>query len=635
MHRLHDLHDVRRVGSARRMRLIGPQPAPESDHARRPVDIPATGAESGPDGQNPPIAAAVGAKAHGRRGREPLGVDRTGVPMEIECGLPLRGIHHIHVGCQPGLQATGELQHRHSPVIRGELERLAVLGRAIGQEHATAGGDLDDRAEPRRQQRQRINTHIEHGTSRVERHRIRMPGFNAPPVHRGVGDARRADPAFPDEFPRGLLRLAEPGDRRATEAQPPGLRQVHHFLRLGISGRQRLLRVHVLAGLQALGDDLNVSLLDGEIDNRLDRGIGENLVERSVGAPAVLLRPGLRAGGINVAGPENFDFRPLAHRVAVGPGDVAAAHHHHAQRRRHFLHLDCLPPLLDPLAAFLNLGARIKFLRLMLDGDRAAISLLAQHPENGLDGHHAVTEPAGLVSHVDERQARFLRAPGLHILQVKSLQARGKFLHCRQRIPALRGAPARVERHPDNVLVAGPEPRPHLGGAFIRMILDAVRHAVLAQDRHGGRPVLDEKLDVTGDDGNIQCDTEPTGAVQVAGVARHPRRVAADGQAVFRQQGPGALDMLQRRPSPVQMCAPEVDRGKAERLDFEQHRLEALVKGRERRKPRLGCVVALHPALLHAIAQLPGDKIGGNKRQCGVHKFTLSRSCGLWQSPPR
>jgi hypothetical protein len=176
-----------------------------------------------------------------------------------------------------------------------------------------------------------------------------------------------------------------------------------------------------------------------------------------------------------------------------------------------------------------------------------------------LNGNDAISQPAGFVAHVDKLEAGFFGAPRPHVLQVHHLDSPRQLGHRCQRIPSLRGAPTSIERHANQVFVALAKTLPHVGGALLRMILDRVGNAMLAQNRYGGCAVLGKKLNVPGNNRNIQGGTKPARAVQVVRIARHPCGIAAHREAVRGEQCPRGRDMLQRGPVPVQVRAPEVD----------------------------------------------------------------------------
>ena len=88
-----------------------------------------------------------------------------------------------------------------------------------------------------------------------------------------------ADGAFVDQLARGLVRAAEEGVGRAADPHALGLRRVDQLARLGDGDAERLLRMDVLAGGDGLQADLDMRLRHGQVEDDLDRGIGEQRVD--------------------------------------------------------------------------------------------------------------------------------------------------------------------------------------------------------------------------------------------------------------------------------------------------------------------------------------------------------------------
>ena len=96
-----------------------------------------------------------------------------------------------------------------------------------------------------------------------------------------------------------LVRAAEERVGRAADAQAPRRGRVDQTARLGERDAERLFRMDVLAGRDRLQADLDMRLRHREVEDDLDRRVGENRVDRARGK-AEFGRARLRRRGIDV-----------------------------------------------------------------------------------------------------------------------------------------------------------------------------------------------------------------------------------------------------------------------------------------------------------------------------------------------
>ncbi len=219
-------------------------------------------------------------------------------------------------------------------VGRRQRESLPVLAHALLEERRAVRRDATHRPEHRREDRQRVDADVHHWPRLVQRLRRGMPGLDPAPVRLGVDRAHSAEAALPDELPGGLLRLAEQRRGRTAQADAVlrcGLCQLARLVR---AQGDRLLRVDVLAGLEARLRHRRVRHRRGEIGDDVDPVVREHRFERLVFAPAVC---GDELGGaprqdVRGAGerqPRLFRDAPCVARGDVSgtdEGDVHASH---------------------------------------------------------------------------------------------------------------------------------------------------------------------------------------------------------------------------------------------------------------------------------------------------------------------
>ena len=133
-------------------------------------------------------------------------------------------------------------------------------------------------------------------------------GLWVPPLVTGDEHERRrrhrlADGALVDELAAGLQSAAEERVRRGAEAQASRPSRLDQPLPVLERDGEGLLVVDPLAGIQRRLGDRGVGIRCGEIENDLDRRVGQQLGDGANGRHAVLRGP-LR--------------RPLRHRIGAG-----------------------------------------------------------------------------------------------------------------------------------------------------------------------------------------------------------------------------------------------------------------------------------------------------------------------------
>ncbi len=181
-----------------------------------------------------------------------------------------------------------------------------------------------------------IGAHVEHRPAAVEivEAGIGMPALMAGAHEEGGAADRLADRAGVDELARGLLRAAEEGVRRGADAHALRLRRLDQLLRLGGGDAERLLAVHMLAGRDGAEADLDMGLRHREVDDDLDRGIGEHRVDRHRLEPEL---GGARLGRclVQVGDATHVEDRETPRRLEIGRADIAAAYETDPDAIRH------------------------------------------------------------------------------------------------------------------------------------------------------------------------------------------------------------------------------------------------------------------------------------------------------------
>src|SRR6185437_3722757 len=133
---------------------------------------------------------------------------------------------------------------------------------------------------------------------------------------------RLAEGAGIDEVARALVGAAQEGIWRGADAQALGPGRLHEFLALRKFDAERLFRIDVLAGRDGAQTDIDMSAGDRQVEDDLDRGIVEYVVQRH---RLETVRGGRRLSGFRVEvgyGPDVEDRKALG-RLEIGAGDIA------------------------------------------------------------------------------------------------------------------------------------------------------------------------------------------------------------------------------------------------------------------------------------------------------------------------
>ena len=107
-----------------------------------------------------------------------------------------------------------------------------------------------------------------------------MPALVAGAEEEGGAADRRADRARVDEPPRLLVGAAEEGVGRAADPEAAGVRRLDDAGGLGEGDAERLLGMDVLAGRDRLQADRGMGLRHRQVQDDLDRRIGEEVGDR-------------------------------------------------------------------------------------------------------------------------------------------------------------------------------------------------------------------------------------------------------------------------------------------------------------------------------------------------------------------
>ena len=92
----------------------------------------------------------------------------------------------------------------------------------------------------------------------------------------------------------------------------------------------------MFAGLQTLGDDGRVGMVNRQVEHQVDGRVGQQLFQRGVGAPPVFGGERLRPVEQHVGGAHELHLWIGLHGLGIGAGDIATASNPYAQRfRRH------------------------------------------------------------------------------------------------------------------------------------------------------------------------------------------------------------------------------------------------------------------------------------------------------------
>jgi hypothetical protein len=160
-----------------------------------------------------------------------------------------------------------------------------------------------------------------------------VPRLDPAPVDLRIDGSDGPEAAAADQARGRLLRLAEEGRWRATEADAAGRCELDQLVSLARTERERLLAVDVAARFQRPLRDLVVGLVDRQVDDDVDRLVPQHVVERRVTAAAVSLCEGGGPRRIQVRGRHQPDLR-MGHGVVRIPArDVAGSNDSDAEWR--------------------------------------------------------------------------------------------------------------------------------------------------------------------------------------------------------------------------------------------------------------------------------------------------------------
>ena len=153
-----------------------------------------------------------------------------------------------------------------------------------------------------------------------------MPTLVAGTHEEGRPADRPADEPVVDTLPRRLMRTAEKSVGRRSEPQALCAGRVDELPRLGERDAERLLGMDMLAGGDGLEADLDMRLGHREVQDDLDRGVGQNGLDRLRGNAEF---SGARLGGgeVQVGERDDVEDRKRLRGLEIGRADVAAADH--------------------------------------------------------------------------------------------------------------------------------------------------------------------------------------------------------------------------------------------------------------------------------------------------------------------
>ena len=161
-----------------------------------------------------------------------------------------------------------------------------------------------------------------------------MPALVARAHEEGRAADRPADQPVVDGAARGLVGAAEKGVGRRAEPQALGRRGFDQPARLGDRDAERLFRVDVLAGGDRLEADLDMGVRNREVEDDLDRRIGEQRVDRTRRNPE-LRRARFRRLRVGVGERDEIEDRELSRRSQIGGADVSATDDADSDRLHH------------------------------------------------------------------------------------------------------------------------------------------------------------------------------------------------------------------------------------------------------------------------------------------------------------
>ena len=264
------------------------------------------------------VAAEPVGVGHGERRFGPVDLDRP-MAMARHVEAHHQGDHRAGMEFERPGRVGGHL-HRDARSLQRLAGDQAFAPRARGD-----AGDALDRAEQVDEIGDVVGAHVEHRAAAggiVER-RARMPALmSRAHEERRAGD-RRADRALVDQLAAGLVGAAEKRIGRAADAHALRLRRSDELAALGDGDAERLLRMDVLARGHRLEPDLDMRLGDGEIDDDLDRRVGQEIVD-ALRRNAEFGAARLGSRRVHVGDGAYVEDREDRRRLEIGRTDIAA-----------------------------------------------------------------------------------------------------------------------------------------------------------------------------------------------------------------------------------------------------------------------------------------------------------------------
>ena len=236
--------------------------------------------------------------------------------VDFDRRVPVAGTSKLIVDRAPRRRSTktqrardmGRDLDRNASPFSGSLVIIA-LGPRSGRDAA----DARDRPEQIDKVGDVVRPHVEHrpAAGEVVEAGLGMPALMARAHEEGGAADRPADRAVVDQLARGLVAAAEERVGRAADAQASCRRRPRSSLaRLGDIDAERLFGMDVLAGGDRPEADLDMRFRHREVEDDLDRGIGEQRLDRAR-RNAEFRRARLGRRGVGVGKRDDVEDRKL------------------------------------------------------------------------------------------------------------------------------------------------------------------------------------------------------------------------------------------------------------------------------------------------------------------------------------
>ena len=229
--------------------------------------------------------------------------------------------------------AAFELHHAADVIRRFDADRRPLLRlagdgavRNFDRGHAA---DALHRSQEIEQRGEIVRPHVEHGPAAllVVELRVGMPVLVPAAHHEGGERDRLADRPVVDHFSRRLNAGAQKGVGGTSHAEVLLSRGAEeHGAFVAIDG-QGLFRVGVLARLNGAQADGDVSLGDRQVQNDLDRIVGQQFLNRAYPGDLKLLGLLLRRLQVQIRAGGDANEREIIRHAEVGGADRAGADH--------------------------------------------------------------------------------------------------------------------------------------------------------------------------------------------------------------------------------------------------------------------------------------------------------------------